>query len=206
MNNAVNEQQLSKIDKLKAHFKLVIDTTESNFIIIGETLNELQQEMEKDNINFREWLKQETRISYSTANRYMKVAEEYETREHQERRNHVIVLGIKKAYLLLKIVDIDKRYKFIKDNEIKYRSYEITKELLAEYLNTNHSDEKDSSNNKDILDKSERKLIKEIEKYNGIIDNLEIDKHDIYYEIKCKLSELQKLLSKVRNYDEEVRT
>ena len=40
MNNAVNEQQLSKIDKLKAHFKLVIDTTESNFIIIGETLND----------------------------------------------------------------------------------------------------------------------------------------------------------------------
>lgn len=204
MNNAVNEQQLSKIDKLKAHFKLVIDTTESNFIIIGETLNELQQEMEKDNINFREWLKQETRISYSTANRYMKVAEEYETREHQERRNHVIVLGIKKAYLLLKIVDIDKRYKFIKDNEIKYRSYEITKELLAEYLNINQSDEKKSSNNKDVSDKFKRIIDEEIKKYNETINSLDTDTRTIYHDIKDKLSELQKLLIKARNYDEEV--
>lgn len=205
MYNIVTEQpkqQKSKVDELKESCKRVMDSTEENYVIIGERLNELKEEMKKDGSNFMEWLEQDTRISYSTANRYMKVAQGYKTREYQERRKHVAVLGIKKAYLLLKIENIDERYSFIKDNKIRYKSYEITKELLAEYLNTNHSDEKKSSSNKDVSDKFKRIIDEEIKKYNETIDNL--DTHTIYHDIKDKLLELQELLIRAKDYDTEV--
>lgn len=209
MYNIVTEQpkQQQSIEDLKQSCKRAIDTTEMNFVIIGERLNELKEEMKKDGSNFREWLEQDTRITYSTANRYMKVAEGYRTREHTDEnklRKHVGALGIKKAYLLLKITDIDERYRFIKDNEIRYKSYETTNELLEKHLNINHSDVKNSSNNKDALDKFERNLIKEIKKYSEIIDNLDTDTPIIYHDIKVKLIELQELLTKSRDYDIEV--
>ena len=169
MNNVVIEQSIqkkSKVDELKESCKRAMDTTEENYVIMGERLSELQEEMKKEGSNFIEWLEQDTRISYSTANRYIKVVQGYNTREEEVRRKHVAALGIKKAYLLLKIKNIDERYSFIKEKQIRYKSYEVTKELLAVYLNANHSDEKDSSHNKDILDKSKKNLIREIEKFN----------------------------------------
>ena len=207
MNNVVIEQSIqkkSKVDELKESCKRAMDTTEENYVIMGERLSELQEEMKKEGSNFIEWLEQDTRISYSTANRYIKVVQGYNTREEEVRRKHVAALGIKKAYLLLKIKNIDERYSFIKEKQIRYKSYEVTKELLAVYLNANHSDEKDSSHNKDILDKYKKNLIREIEKYSETIDNLEIDTNTIYHDIKEKLIELQGLLAKVKDSDIEV--
>ncbi|MBO5476848.1 MAG: DUF3102 domain-containing protein [Clostridia bacterium] len=207
MKNVVIEQsiqQKSKVDELKESCKRAMDSTEENYVIMGERLSQLQEEMKKDGSNFMEWLEQDTRISYSTANRYIKVVQGYNTREEEARRKHVAALGIKKAYLLLKIKNIDERYSFIKENQIRYKSYEITKELLAEYLNINQSDEKKSSNNKDVSDKFKRIIDEEIKKYNETINSLDTDTRTIYHDIKDKLSELQKLLIKARNYDEEV--
>ena len=207
LKNVVIEQsiqQKSKEDELKESCKRAMDSTEENYVIMGERLSQLQEEMKKDGSNFMEWLEQDTRISYSTANRYIKVVQGYNTREEEARRKHVAALGIKKAYLLLKIKNIDERYSFIKENQIRYKSYEITKELLAEYLNINQSDEKKSSNNKDVSDKFKRIIDEEIKKYNETINSLDTDTRTIYHDIKDKLSELQKLLIKARNYDEEV--
>lgn len=207
LKNVVIEQsiqQKSKVDELKESCKRAMDSTEENYVIMGERLSQLQEEMKKDGSNFMEWLEQDTRISYSTANRYIKVVQGYNTREEEARRKHVAALGIKKAYLLLKIKNIDERYSFIKENQIRYKSYEITKELLAEYLNINQSDEKKSSNNKDVSDKFKRIIDEEIKKYNETINSLDTDTRTIYHDIKDKLSELQKLLIKARNYDEEV--
>ena len=205
MHNIIREQpKKQSIEELKQNCKNAINQAEYNFVLIGEYLNELKEEMKKEDANFMEWLEEDTRMSYSTANRYMKVAEGYKTKENTQVRSHVVVLGIKKAYLLLKIEDIEERYRFIKDNEIKYKSYETTNELLKKYLNVSHSDIKDPSDNKDTLDKFKKVVDKEIENCNETINNLEIDQHTIYHDIKCKLIELQELLIKAKNCNEEV--
>ena len=59
MNNVVIEQSIqkkSKVDELKESCKRAMDTTEENYVIMGERLSELQEEMKKEGSNFIEWL------------------------------------------------------------------------------------------------------------------------------------------------------
>ena len=69
----MEQQQISQIDQLKQKFKNLINKSEATYIEIGMTLNELQNQMKEEG-KLMEWLKTETRISYSTANRYMSSA------------------------------------------------------------------------------------------------------------------------------------
>ena len=119
MNNTVIEQQqIDQIEQLKQRFKALIDKSETTYVEIGITLNELQSQMKEEG-KLMEWLRTETRISYSTANRYMRVAEGYKGYER-----YAVMLGVKKAYLLLKITDINDRFEFIKNYNIKDKNYD----------------------------------------------------------------------------------
>ena len=105
LHNIIREQpKKQSIEELKQNCKNAINQAEYNFVLIGEYLNELKEEMKKEDANFMEWLEEDTRMSYSTANRYMKVAEGYKTKENTQVRSHVVVLGIKKAYLLCEVL------------------------------------------------------------------------------------------------------
>lgn len=193
MNNTVMEQQqISQIDQLKQKFKNLINKSEATYIEIGMTLNELQNQMKEEG-KLMEWLKTETRISYSTANRYMRVAHEYKGYEKL-----AIALGVKKAYLLLKITDVNDRFEFIRKYNIKYKNYDEINELLLGYLNKDKSDtNKKPISSKSAIKKLKRTIDKEVDNCKLIIDSLGSDAPIGLYDIKSKLNELQMLLKEM---------
>lgn len=199
MNNTVIEQQqIEQIEQLKQRFKALIDKSETTYVEIGITLNELQSQMKEEG-KLMEWLKTETRISYSTANRYMRVAEGYKGYER-----YAVILGVKKAYLLLKITDINDRFEFIKNYNIKDKNYDEINELLLDYLNKDKLDTKKKSlNSKSAIKKLRRTIDKEVDKYNSIINEMGTDTPSRIYDIKDKLCELQQLLIEDEDTDTE---
>ena len=199
MNNTVIEQQqIDQIEQLKQRFKALIDKSETTYVEIGITLNELQSQMKEEG-KLMEWLKTETRISYSTANRYMRVAEGYKGYER-----YAVMLGVKKAYLLLKITDINDRFEFIKNYNIKDKNYDEINELLLDYLNKDKLDTKKKSlNSKSAIKKLRNTIDKEVDKYNSIIDEMGTDTPSRIYDIKDKLCELQQLLTEDEDTDAE---
>ena len=199
MNNTVIEQQqIDQIEQLKQRFKALIDKSETTYVEIGITLNELQSQMKEEG-KLMEWLKTETRISYSTANRYMRVAEGYKGYER-----YAVMLGVKKAYLLLKITDINDRFEFIKNYNIKDKNYDEINELLLDYLNKDKLDTKKKSlNSKSAIKKLRKTIDKEVDKYNSIIDEMGTDTPSRIYDIKDKLCELQQLLTDDEDTDAE---
>ena len=199
MNNTVIEQQqIDQIEQLKQRFKALIDKSETTYVEIGITLNELQSQMKEEG-KLMEWLKTETRISYSTANRYMRVAEGYKGYER-----YAVMLGVKKAYLLLKITDINDRFEFIKNYNIKDKNYDEINELLLDYLNKDKLDTKKKSlNSKSAIKKLRKTIDKEVDKYNSIIDEMGTDTPSRIYDIKDKLCELQQLLIEDEETDAE---
>ncbi len=199
MNNTVIEQQqIDQIEQLKQRFKALIDKSETTYVEIGITLNELQSQMKEEG-KLMEWLKTETRISYSTANRYMRVAEGYKGYER-----YAVMLGVKKAYLLLKITDINDRFEFIKNYNIKDKNYDEINELLLDYLNKDKLDTKKKSlNSKSAIKKLRKTIDKEVDKYNSIIDEMGTDTPSRIYDIKDKLCELQQLLTEDEDTDAE---
>lgn len=202
MNNTVIEQQqVSEIDQLKQEFTLMINKLETGYVVIGMKLNELKDKIKEDtklendklaNVKLMEWLKTETRLSYSSANRYMRIAECY---EDDDAKAMAVNLGVKKAYLLLKIKNTKQRYEFVENNSILNKSYDETNELLLDYLNKNKPDtNKRSINSKSAIKKLKTTIDKELYKYNSIIDEKGADTPIKIYYIKDKLCELQQLL------------
>lgn len=188
----MEQQQISQIDQLKQKFKNLINKSEATYIEIGMTLNELQNQMKEEG-KLMEWLKTETRISYSTANRYMRVAHEYKGYEKL-----AIALGVKKAYLLLKITDLNDRFEFIRKYNIKYKNYDEINELLLGYLNKDKSDtNKKPISSKSAIKKLKRTIDKEVDNCKLIIDSLGSDAPIGLYDIKSKLNELQMLLKEM---------
>lgn len=188
----MEQQQISQIDQLKQKFKNLINKSEATYIEIGMTLNELQNQMKEEG-KLMEWLKTETRISYSTANRYMRVAHGYKDCE-----KWAVVLGVKKAYLLLKITDVNDRFEFIKKYNIKDKNYDEINELLLGYLNKDKSDtNKKPISSKSAIKKLKRTIDKEVDNCKLIIDSLGSDAPIGLYDIKSKLNELQMLLKEM---------
>lgn len=188
----MEQQQISQIDQLKQKFKNLINQSEATYIEIGMTLNELQNQMKEEG-KLMEWLKTETRISYSTANRYMRVAHGYKDCE-----KWAVVLGVKKAYLLLKITDVNDRFEFIKKYNIKDKNYDEINELLLGYLNKDKSDtNKKPISSKSAIKKLKRTIDKEVDNCKLIIDSLGSDAPIGLYDIKSKLNELQMLLKEM---------
>ena len=150
------QQQISEINRLKEQFQDLITKREKTYVQIGITLNALQEEFKEEG-KFMQWLETETRISYSTANRYMKVASAFKGNE-----SWAVKLGVKKAYLLTKIEDVEERLEFMKKHQVSKKSYDEIKTLLKEYLN---KDKKETSTQKAINPKRAiNKLKKTIDK------------------------------------------
>ena len=185
------QQQISEINRLKEQFQDLITKREKTYVQIGITLNALQEEFKEEG-KFMQWLETETRISYSTANRYMKVASAFKGNE-----SWAVNLGVKKAYLLTKIEDVEERLEFMKKHQVSKKSYDEIKTLLKEYLN---KDKKETSTQKAInpkraINKLKKTIDKEVDNYKLIIQEMG-DKTPIeIMDIKNKLSELQILLS-----------
>lgn len=193
MNNiTIQQQQISQIDELKEEFKKLMSMRETTYVRIGQTLNLLQAEMKEEG-KLMEWLKSETRLSYSSANRYMRVAEGYKGNE-----DWAVILGVKKAYLLLKISDKDERFNFMKQHQVSKKSYEEIKALLMDYLNKEKKvDAPKPISTKSAINKLKKTIDKEIDNYSCIIDEMGQETPMEIFDINDKLKELQELLMNI---------
>lgn len=194
------QQQISEINRLKEQFQDLITKREKTYVQIGITLNALQEEFKEEG-KFMQWLETETRISYSTANRYMKVASAFKGNE-----SWAVNLGVKKAYLLTKIEDGEERLEFMKKHQVSKKSYDEIKTLLKEYLN---KDKKETSTQKAInpkraINKLKKTIEKEVDNYNFIINELGDEAPIGILDIKDKLRELQTLLTNLSDTNTKI--
>ena len=117
MNN-----KLTNIEKLKLKYHHHKNLILENLIEMGNTLIELKANMEHG--QWTDFIKNESDISMSTAQKYMKNAKEL-----GEKTELVTHLGVKKAYKLLSI-PVEKRDSFLENNNILGLSYNQLCELI----------------------------------------------------------------------------
>lgn len=129
MIDTINKESVVKdnleLTKLKENIIELQRSTNQNYYRMGNLLNEIKDKLEHS--EFSEWVKKELDISHNSCNRYMKIAKHYDEQV-------AINLGVKKAYLLLKIKDSETRQQFIEENNATEKSYEELVILVQEHL------------------------------------------------------------------------
>ena len=106
-------------------------SSQVSILEIGKRLIILKETCLKANA-FRTFLKNEVGLTYEIANKYMKIVKRYGIDEdNTENAEIVIKLGVKKADLLLRIPNLDKRMEYIKENNLVDKSFKEIAEVLA---------------------------------------------------------------------------
>lgn len=123
---ALADLETKDIDTLKKEFITLNKVNQQSIFEMGKRLIVLKKKLKVSGENYGDWLKNKANFSQSLANKYVKLIEGY-TEENSEL---VTNLGIKKAYKLLSIEDLEQRIQFIKDNNIINRSYTDICKLL----------------------------------------------------------------------------
>lgn len=116
------DNKLINIEKLKLKYHHHKNLVTENLIEMGNTLIELKESMEHG--QWTDFIKNESDISMSTAQKYMKIAKEL-----GEKTELVTHLGIKKSYKLLSI-PAEKRDSFLENNNVLDLSYNQLCELI----------------------------------------------------------------------------
>lgn len=116
------DNKLINIEKLKLKYHHHKNLVTENLIEMGNTLIELKASMEHG--QWTDFIKNESDISMSTAQKYMKIAKEL-----GEKTELVTHLGIKKSYKLLSI-PAEKRDSFLENNNVLDLSYNQLCELI----------------------------------------------------------------------------
>lgn len=179
--------EVQNISHLQTEVTILLESNQKNYYRIGTILNFLSDNLKKEKYN--EWLKNTTNYSKSQLCKYMKISANYTEKE-------AIELGVKKAYLILKIQDENERNNFINSEDIKNKSFEETQKLLMEYLN-GVTDNKETKKNNDTkilksADKSIEKILKDISKLDATTNK----------ELISKINELKSLINQVMNSSE----
>ena len=123
IEQSVAALEVQNISHLQTEVTTLLQSNQKNYYRVGQILNFLSDNLKKEKYN--EWLKNNTNYSKSQLCKYMKIAENYTEEEAVE-------LGVKKAYLILKIQDENERNNFINLEDIKNKSFEETQKLLIE--------------------------------------------------------------------------
>ena len=186
-----NEEKTTT-EKQKAEFRKLVNQNQNNYYKMGKILNKLKEELNDD--EFTNFSNSSFRYSYSNMNKYMKIASEYEEKI-------ATALGVKKAYLLLKI-EKDVREVFIKEHNAYSKTFDELNELVNEHNSISKKERKIN----------EKSTIKKLSKTtNEIYSNMCILYHrkakgDVSpekIEILKKLGELKELLDKIKETDEQ---
>ena len=114
---------LETAQKLKAQFIALVNQNQKNYYKMGMILNRLKSILSDE--EFNDFIDGSLSYSYSNLNKYMKIASEY-------KEETAIILGVKKAYLLLKI-NKDVRDSFIKEHQAHLRTFDELEELVNEH-------------------------------------------------------------------------
>lgn len=134
-NTIITETTMKELKQKQTHElqREVIELQRSSqvsILEIGKRLIILKDTCLKANA-FRNFLKDEVKLSYDIANKYMKIVKRYAIDEdNKENAEIVLDLGVKKADKLLRISDLEERMKYIKDNDLVNKSYKDIEELL----------------------------------------------------------------------------
>lgn len=176
--------EVHNISHLQTEVTTLLQSNQKNYYRVGTILNFLSDNLKREKYN--EWLKKTTNYSKSQLCKYMKISESYTEEE-------ATALGVKKAYLILKIKDKNERKNFISSEDIINKSFEETQELLMTYLNDVTDDKKTKkTNDTKILksaDKSIEKILKDISKLDETTNQ----------KLISKINELKKLIADAMN-------
>lgn len=187
IEQSVAALEVQNISHLQTEVTTLLQSNQKNYYRVGQILNFLSDNLKKEKYN--EWLKNNTNYSKSQLCKYMKIAENYTEEEAVE-------LGVKKAYLILKIQDENERNNFINLEDIKNKSFEETQKLLMEYLNGVTDNKKTKKNNDTKIlksaDKSIEKILKDISKLDATTNK----------ELISKINELKSLINQAMDSSE----
>lgn len=125
----MQELRAKESEDLLREVKELRDSKEASIVEIGKRLIILKETRLKPT-DFRNFV-ENARIGYETASKYMKLVRKYGIdREHEENAKIVIALGIKKAEKLLRIVNLEERIKYIKENDLTNKSFKEVSDLV----------------------------------------------------------------------------
>lgn len=182
------------VEKLKDNAKKLIEKSQADWYEIGDTLITIKSLV--GHSKFSKWLDEEVDFSHNLANKYMRVAENYD-------KETAIKLGIRKAYLLLKIDEIN-REKFIDDNDA-YNLSCVKLEELVKKLDTNKGASKSKNKgrffvkNIDKFTKDLSNKIDEFIEYKSIAEADDLNIINNNKDIFDKLLELNDLIKLVKS-------
>lgn len=184
IEQSISALEVHNISHLQTEVTTLLQSNQKNYYRVGTILNFLIDNLKKEKYN--EWLKNNTNYSKSQLCKYMKISENYTEEE-------ATALGVKKAYLILKIKDENERKNFISSEDIINKSFEETQELLMTYLN-DVTDNKETKKNNDTkilksADKSIEKILKDISKLDKTTNK----------ELISKINELKSLITQAMN-------
>lgn len=134
-NTIITETTMKELKQKQTHElqREVIElqrSSEVSILEIGKRLIILKDTCLKANA-FRNFLKNEVKLSYDIANKYMKIVKRYKIDEDNKENTEVVLnLGVKKADKLLRIPNLEERMKYIKYNDLTNKSFKEIEELL----------------------------------------------------------------------------
>lgn len=190
------------VDELKNEFKDLVTESNKHIFVMGKLLIQIKDELDKQGDTlYTDWLKDEVCFSHSLANKYVKLVKEY----GESNSELVTMLGVKKAYILLKIKKLDDRVAFINKHELCDKTYSQIVEVLK--ANGHIKDKKQESISaisiiKDI-DKFKTSFktsleghIEHLENNSNYLNDLHKETLNIYKDFLCKLEPVKEELAK----------
>lgn len=134
-NTVVQESTMAELrakrnTELQQEIKELRQSKETCIVEIGKRLIVLKETKLKSG-EFKEFVDKESGLGYETAMKYMKLVRRYGIDSKQESNAKIVVsLGIKKAEKLLRIVNLEERMKYIKDNDLINKSFKDVSDLV----------------------------------------------------------------------------
>ena len=191
----VFEQSQKEVEKtpqeLKSEFITLVNQNQRNYYKMGMILNQLKKVLTDK--EFNDFIDKSLPYSYSNLNKYMKIAKEY-------REGPATKLGVKKAYLLLKINE-NIRDSFIEEHQAYSKTFDELEDLVSKHNSINNKKRK--VNEKTVIKKLSRVTDDVFENMLNIYnDNNEIP--STRKEIMKKLKELKDLLKQVETEEREI--
>lgn len=187
--------ELSKeyiLSSLKENAKSLITKKDRTYYQLGDTLNTIKSLMKHS--EFTNWLEKEIEFSHNLANKYMKIALNYD-------EETAVNLGVRKAYSLLSLKD-DVRNEFLEKHDVANMTCSELDKLLKEMKPKSNSNEaskvKRFIKNIDSFKNDLSNKISNFTQYKNDLDEESINLIKENQVIFDKLEELNELISNAK--------
>lgn len=202
-----NMNDLKKKDSFTLQQEAIQLKRASNLSIVelGKRLIVLKEQCLKHS-EYMKFIQEQLKIKYSIANAYVKLVKSYGISEDNANVQLVESLGVKKASRLLKIVDLQERLAFIKDNDLINKSYLE----IDDILNKAYPTEVKTLNGYSLYTNIHRSLKSSLEALAGSKNIIKANKEfqneakQIEKELNQLISKIEKLKSRLGKEEKEI--